>query len=732
MKQSIAFILLLVIFLSVPADARPAAKGVHTLLQPDGTVFSAVIRGDEFIRLKTTLSGHAIIQDADGWWSYAEYDAEGRKVSTGIHVGDALPSDVSVRSAGIPYAKLSELAARTRSLMADRTDEATLLSRIKGSSLHTKGEEAGPVVKHGIVILAQFANMQFKHEREHFVAMLTQDGYSEGGATGCAKEYFDAQFSDEIDFLFDVSQIVTLSNDLAYYGENTTNSNGTETDKAPEEMVMEACQLADQEIDFSLYDDDGDGQVDNVFIFFAGGDEAEGAGDDCIWSHAWYLRDGAGKQLELDGKVINRYACTAEMTRYYDLSGEIKQRLAGIGTFCHEYSHTFGLPDLYDTDYDGSGGDADALWVSTSLMDGGNQNNGCNTPPFFNAIEREILGLAEPVLIEGDGTYRLEPVHKGGTVYRMNTDTEGEYFLFECRAEDSWDAYIGGNGLLVYHIDKSGRPSGYSDAYGRDVKALSRWTIYNEVNCRPDHQCADLIEALPDAEGVRNVFYPVGEATSISAETLTYWSGAVGLMSVEGIRRDGSAIVFSVVGNSVDTTPPEPVHIAYERYQDAAVVTFESDRVYGGDATVSWGVSGREPATMNLKPYEDGFYALVLEGLHPRTSYTVSVSFSINGVVGKEGSVSFMTSSYTGGYPYIYLKNVQRNPDGSFPKGCRLPLRVYNAVGAAKVSWTFDGVKIAPDKSGFYKLDRSGQLKAVVSWEDGSEDVIIKQITVAE
>ena len=94
MKQSIAFILLLVIFLSVPADARPAAKGVHTLLQPDGTVFSAVIRGDEFIRLKTTLSGHAIIQDADGWWSYAEYDAEGRKVSTGMHVGDALPSDV--------------------------------------------------------------------------------------------------------------------------------------------------------------------------------------------------------------------------------------------------------------------------------------------------------------------------------------------------------------------------------------------------------------------------------------------------------------------------------------------------------------------------------------------------------------------------------------------------------------------------------------------------------------
>ena len=603
---------------------------------------------------------------------------------------------------------------------------------MKGSSVLTKGDESGPMVKHGIVILAQFANMHFKHEREHFVAMLTQEGYDVGGATGSAKEYFDAQFSGAVEFSFDVSEIVTLSNDLAYYGGNTSNSKGTESDKAPEEMVIEACRLADPQVDFSIYDDDGDGEVDNVFIFFAGGDEAEGAGDDCIWSHAWYLRDGAGKQLELDGKVVNRYACTAEMTRYYDLSGEIRQRLAGIGTFCHEYSHTFGLPDLYDTDYDGSGGDAVALWGSTSLMDGGNQNNGCNTPPSFNAIEREILGLTEPVLIEGDGTYRLEPVHKGGAVYRMNTDTEGEYFLFECRAEDSWDAYIGGSGLLVYHIDKTGRPSGYSDAYGRDIKALSRWTIYNEVNCRPDHQCADLIEALPDAASVRNVFYPMGAVTSVAAETLTFWSGAVGLMSVEGIRKDGSAIVFSIVGNSVDTTPPEPVRVAYEKYQDAAVVTFESSRAYDGDATVSWGISGREMTTVNLKPYKEGCYALVLEGLHPRTSYSIAISFFINGVVGKEGSVSFMTSSYSGGYPYIYLKNVQRNPDGTFPKGSRLPLRVYNAVGAEKVTWTFDGIKITPDKSGFYTLGRSGKLKAVVSWEDGSQDVIIKQITVSE
>jgi M6 family metalloprotease-like protein len=179
-------------------------------------------------------------------------------------------------------------------------------------------------------------------------------------------------------------------------------------------------------------DDDGDGEVDNVFVFFAGGDEAEGAGDDCIWSHAWYIKDGAGRNLVLDGKTINRYACTSELTLYRDAAGKVRQRLAGIGSFCHEYSHTFDLPDMYDTDYESSGGHAEALWVSTSLMDGGNYNNLGSVPPNFNAVERELLGLSEPVVIEQSGVYTLEPVNKGGQCYRINT--EEDHFLSHLRS----------------------------------------------------------------------------------------------------------------------------------------------------------------------------------------------------------------------------------------------------------------------------------------------------------
>lgn len=732
MKLGKLFILLLCMILCMSVEARPAHKGTVVLVQPDGSTFRAIFKGDEFLRIKTTEQGHAIVQDEDGWWCYALYDQLGEKKSSGYRVSQSCPADVLERSSEIPYPRLSELSARSRAL-ASPEDEAPLLQRIRDRRGHmTRTEDEEIVTKHGIVILAEFADLSFKHTKEDFEKMLNQDGYSLNGATGCAREYFDSQFNGKVRFSFDVTDVMVLSRNLAYYGGNVSSATGVESDKAAADMVMEACELADPYVDFSRYDDDGDGEVDNVFIFFAGGDEAEGAGDDCIWSHAWYLQQGAGKNLVLDGKLIDRYACTSEMTRFLTAEGKLDQRLAGIGTFCHEYAHTFGLADMYDTDYEGSGGKSEALWETTSIMDGGNQNNGGNTPPFFNAIEREMLGISEPVMIDGDGSFAMEPLHAGGPYYRINTDMEHEYFLIECRAEQGWDAYIGGNGMLVYHIDKSFRLSGFSDSYGMDLKARQRWNYYNEVNCRPDHQCADLIEAVPGAENVRSVFYPSVAVSEIPAERLMYWSGAIGLMSVTGIRKEGDIVYFNIVGNSIDTTPPVPVGLGYEKFQDAAVITFESSRMYEGPANVVWGRTGKETSSVSLNPYEPGKYALVLDRLDPVTSYTVSVSFSIGDVTGSEGVISFLTNTDNGGYPYIYLKNVLRNPDGTFPSGSRLPLRVYNAVGAEQVRWFMDGNPVRTGADGYYTLTGSGLIKAVVSWEDGTEDVLIKQIVVKE
>ena len=736
-------ITIMALLISFTANCGPARKGLIYLSQPDGTTVSAYMQGDEFMKIVTTEQGHALIQDGEGWWCYARYDEKGGKHSTGWHAGTDIPVEISAESRLIPYNVLASNAGRKRAAIQNESEP--LMSRImNGRSAETKGD--GKVMKHGLIILAQFKDVKFTHSREDFVNMLTRKGYSQNGATGSAKEYFEAQFNGAVDFQFDVSAIVTLPYEMSFYGGNDSD----DSDKNPAQMIIDACRLVDDGTDFSLYDDDGDGDVDNVFVFFAGGDEAEGAGSDCIWSHAWYIKSGAGYNLSLDGKNIDRYACTAELSRRYSSNGTYRDVLAGIGTFCHEYFHTFGIPDMYDTDYEGSGGYSAGLWAWTSLMDAGNQNNYGNTPPNLNAIEREHLGIFAPTVIGKDGRYNLEPVHRNGTYYRMETDTKNEYYLIECRSEEGWDKYIGGSGMLVYHIDKSNRSAGHSDSYSMDLTAESRWLYANEVNCRPDHQCADLVEAdsrrdaypagekdvyHAEVQNIRGIFFPGDNATSIMEEGrpgLGAWSGEPGKAHISNIKRNGDGVSFNVIGFSDTETPPGVASIITEAFSDAAIIRFESDRPFDGEAAVTWGRTGMQTETSRVTPYETGKYSITLENLQPdNKTYTAEIHFEIDGITGEPSSVSFMTKKTPAvDWPFIYMNGVVKNVDGSLPAGSKLPLRVYNAGEAAEIRWEFDDREIRPEGDGYFTVSRSGILKAYIIWDDGSQDILMKEIII--
>lgn len=725
----------LTIFLSLAASAIPARKGIIPLTQPDGSTFDAVFRGDEFIRIKTTPEGHAIIQDNDGWWSYAYFNNDGQRFSSGCHVGSPVSSGILAQSRMIPYGKLHEKAAIRKRAMEGFKGTLDIPGQLKAA---TRNGEI--LTKHGIIILAQFRDVHFRYTKEDFYALLTENGYSAGKSIGSAKDYFDAQFKGRTIFDFQVSDIVTLNGNMASYGGN--NSDGE--DKNPAQMVVDACRLADDQIDFSQYDDDNDGFIDNVFVFFAGNDEAEGGGEDCIWSHSWAVYSGAGYNVTLDGRTLNRYACTSELSK---MGNGATDSLAGIGTFCHEYSHTFGLPDFYDTDYEESGGEAAGLWYRTSLMGGGNQNMNGYVPPYYNAIEREILGLCTPVKITEDGTYLLEPVHLNGQAYRIDTDNEEEYYLIECRSGEKWDQGTGGSGMLIYHIDRSSREAGWSDSYSKELTAYDRWARYNEVNCRPDHQCADLLEAdgRQDAfseseieihrnlaQNINGVYFPYTEVTSASPDRFGFWSGEAGEFSLTNIKKTEKGVTFSVIGFSEDSAPPVPVSITAEAFPDAAIVLFESDMAFEGEAIVEWGRTGQSMEEMRIHSYEPGKFAAVLEGLQPgNKTYTVTVAFVKNDIIGESRSASFMTKKAPAvSWPYIYMNQSLKNSDGSFAAGTRIPLRVYNAGNAAEIIWTFDGMPAKGLESGYFKIEESGTLKAEILWEDGGRTVIEKNIII--
>lgn len=630
--------------------AAPARKCLITYTQPDGSTFRGYVRGDEFCHFRSTESGRIIARDADGWWCYASYDEAGNINVSETHVSaaNAAASTFSIGSGRQFYPKASERRRMFNETVARKPWMRDFLTQ--GGSATKSGAAAKP--KHGIIILAAFKDVPFKYSREYFVNMLTKNGYSYNGATGSALDYFNDQFGGLVDFRFDVSEVVTLPKDRKYYGGN--NRNGE--DKNPEQMIIDACKLASENgTDFSKYDDDNDGYVDNVFVFFAGEDEAETKNEDCIWSHAHYIESGAGKSLTLNGKRIDSYACTSELTpevvEYgggYAMTG--KYVLAGIGTFCHEYSHTFGLPDLYDTDYGLSGGQAEALWRSTGLMDGGNMNNNGNTPPNYNAIDRECLGLGEPVMLT-DGPHEIEPINTDGTYYRIDTGTPDEYFLLECRDNKAWDRHIGGKGLLVYHIDKSGNQAGKSDNYGKMLTAAERWNYYNEVNCRPDRQCADLIEADPNV---------VGQARS----------------------KGGS---FS----------PDDSQIAAIFFPSGSY-----NKLNSANGLACWNTKESPVEISNIKIQSDG-----------------SVTFSCRIIVKEKKDT-----------PLISFGKAKRHNDGSFTSGSEFSLQLLNADKALSVEWFFDEKEI--DAAATFTVSKSGTLKAIVSYEDGTKASVSKKIIV--
>ena len=688
--------------------AGPARGADIIFTQPDGTAFPALIKGDEWTKIRTTSEGNAITRDEEGWWCYAVYSQDGSIVSTGYKVGCPAPEDILSSSRIIPYDILRRNAQKFRKHSSTRKAPMT-----KGNLSSGK--------RSAIIILAQFQDVKFKKTKADFENLLNQRGYN---GTGSAKDYYEDQFGEGWEFNFEVSDIVTLPEKLKHYGENDSKGYDLRVAK----MAWEACKAADPYVNFASFDEDKDGEVENVYIFYAGYDEAELHDDpDLIWAHQFYIFndiepvDGVTK---LDGVWVNRYACSSELTD--------RGLLCGIGTFCHEYGHTLGLPDFYDTNYDEDGRQiAAGLWKKTSLMDGGNYNNNSATPPNLNCIERYILGLTEPEKLQKGQTYTLEPVHKNGDCYILETDIKGEYFLFEYRSNEGWDKYIGGYGMLVYHIDEDEQEEG-----------VSKWE-QNTINADPGHQCADLIEADGRSDhlnsdytynNIRGIFFPQSSVTSITPEkTKGYklWNGQKPSLSIAGITLHNNTISFYTTEDGNSVTVPVLEALEYKAFPDAIWISFKSKSpVTGEKAIVEWtDASGLQNGEIEIMGNDDGKYACLIKGLNSgNVIYKITAKIYSGNVYSNPTTVSILTKktpSIT--WPYLFVQNTDKVTPST-----GIVAHVVNSIGAVQTDWSLNGkpLNIGPD----YMIypGESGKLVCEITWDDGSTDMIVKEITITE
>ena len=417
--------------------ALPARSGVKkTVTQPDGSTLTLTLCGDEHFHYYTGPDGMPMRENAQGEWVKDTRD-----------IAALWTASTKRRTA-----HRTVLAEKTRKLarMA-RTDRQK--RRIKGSSNSVTG------TKKGLLILVNFPDKQMVNKDKSkaiYEHELNGIGDPYNGNQGSVREYFRTQSYGLLDIEFDVVGPVTVSQLMSYYGGNDADGN----DLRPAEMVDEAVKLVDDEVNFADYDWDGDGEVENIYVTYAGYSEAQGAPRSTIWPHQSTLNDMLGEWaynwatdswmlvkeyvLKLDGVRINTYATGSELT------GKSGTQLDGIGTMCHEYSHCLGLPDFYDTSYAGGFG-----MYSWSILDHGNYNNEGYCPAGYTAYERWFCGWLEPTELTGPATVTDMPCIEDEPVAYViyNDNNRNEYYLLANHQKKGWNRYQGGAGLMVMHVD---------------------------------------------------------------------------------------------------------------------------------------------------------------------------------------------------------------------------------------------------------------------------------------
>lgn len=388
---------------SVAAYAVPAKPGLKkTVTGPDGAKIEVSVVGDENFRYFVAPDGRPMTVSSDGSYEYSTPErvcaaAKARKSARRRGAASRAASDHNVSQ--VPHIG----SPRIPIILVDYTDTKFL-----------DGDNA---------------NATFRKF------------FSEGEKS--AYQYFADQSNGRFTPQFDVYGPYHLKNNRRYYG-----GNSGDNDLRPGTMVAEGCIGLDSEIDFSLYDNNGDGECDVVIVLYAGVGEASSDVAESVWPHQWDLGSSDyGRDPRLDGVTVSKYAA------FNEVHGDYQSQIDGIGTFCHEFSHCLGLPDFYDTQYGGHFGMGP--W---SLMDYGSYNDDTYTPIGYSAYEKWFMGWIDDIPEPTPGTTVTMPVFNQknaatDVAYRLvNPSNDNEYYVLENRARQGWDSAIEAEGLMIYHV----------------------------------------------------------------------------------------------------------------------------------------------------------------------------------------------------------------------------------------------------------------------------------------
>lgn len=524
----------LAFLLSGSAFAVPAHPGLMRIQQPDGSSMMIALRGDEYFHSAFTEDGYPIIKNEEtGYYEYATI-SDGQLLASGIKASDVADRTEAARRLVqsldqremekymTTCAEQARLQRNAKAAVAKAPARALGDTRLRISDVPTTGSPKA------LVILVEFLDTKFSSHvgdaKEFYNDLLNKEDYSNDfGATGSALDFYKASSNGAYTPQFDVYGPVTVSQVESYYA-------GTSGQANVAMMVYEVTRKLDSEIDYSQYDTDGDGQVDNIYFFYAGKGQADTGTSGLIWPHnAWVSLSDFN--IVRDGVTIDRYACSSELNGKTDVP-------LGIGTFVHEFGHVLGIPDLYDTDSQWTSGYTLGYW---DTMCKGCYNNSQNTPPLYSSYERYALGWLDPTTLDAVSTsnHELKPLTDENAAFLLPVpNSEQEYFLLENRQQKGWDEYLPGHGLLVWHIDEN-------------QEAWKNNAANNGLNNPAGHNCV----AIVPADGLSNLDTEAGDAFpgtgDVTSASFSSWAGKT-VFGLSKVAEAGELVNFTLGTGTTD------------------------------------------------------------------------------------------------------------------------------------------------------------------------------------